>query len=191
MSLKQNLHNASSRAQVHRTSILLSRSLHSCTKQSLVPYRKYTACGKRKVLISTKWNCIFMSLQKNNKNNKNSYRIKRFLHSYLNPEPALFIQITDLVDDAAGEEGGRFLTVCMETERHQSVGPHREVVVHGQNLRRKSSVCFIIQLSASAGQALTCHERHRCSSISTERKNSPLVYESRRLLMLPGLSIWK
>lgn len=90
-----------------------------------------------------------MSLQKNNKNNKNSYRIKRFLHSYLNPEPALFIQITDLVDDAAGEEGGRFLTVCMETERHQSVGPHREVVVHGQNLRRKSSVCFIVQLSVT------------------------------------------
>lgn len=127
--------------------------------------------------------------KKTTKITKNSYRIKRFLHSYLNPEPALFIQITDLVDDAAGEEGGRFLTVCMETERHQSVGPHREVVVHGQNLRRKSSVCFIVQLSASAGQALTCHERHRCSSISTERKNSPLVYESRRLLMLPGLSI--
>lgn len=42
--------------------------------------------------------------------------------------------VPDLVDDAAGEEGGRFLAVSVEVERHQGVGPHREVVVHGQNL---------------------------------------------------------
>ena len=42
---------------------------------------------------------------------------------------------SDLVDDAAGEEGGCFLAVCVEVERHQSIGAHREVVVHGQNLR--------------------------------------------------------
>lgn len=116
--------------------------------------------GRGKYSLVQKETASLCLYKKNNKNNKDSYRITRLLHSYLNPEPALFIQITDLVDDAAGEEGGRFLTVCMETERHQSVGPHREVVVHGQNLRRKSSVCFIIQLSASAGQPSTCHKRH-------------------------------
>lgn len=48
--------------------------------------------------------------------------------------------LSDLVDDAAGEEGGCFLAVCVEVERHQSIRPHREVVVHGQNLWRTSSI---------------------------------------------------
>lgn len=52
------------------------------------------------------------------------------------------MKIVDLVDDAAGEEGGRFLAVCMEVERHQGIRPHGEVVVHGQNLRSTCSVCF-------------------------------------------------
>lgn len=52
------------------------------------------------------------------------------------------LNLSDLVDDAAGEEGGRFLAVRVEVERHQGVGPHREVVVHGQNLKRTHSVCF-------------------------------------------------
>lgn len=56
----------------------------------------------------------------------------------------------DLVDDAAGEEGGRFLAVCVEVERHQSVRPHREVVVHGQNLRRTCKCVFLcVQLSVA------------------------------------------
>lgn len=46
-------------------------------------------------------------------------------------------RVFDLVDDATGEEGGGFLAVRVEVERHQSVGPHGEVVVHGQNLRRR------------------------------------------------------
>lgn len=46
------------------------------------------------------------------------------------------VKLSDLVDNAAGEEGGCFLSVCVEVERHQSVGPHREVVIHGQNLRQ-------------------------------------------------------
>lgn len=46
------------------------------------------------------------------------------------------LTLADLVDDAAGEEGGRFLTVRVEVEGHQSVRPHGEVVVHGQHLRR-------------------------------------------------------
>lgn len=41
---------------------------------------------------------------------------------------------SDLVDDAAGEEGGGLLTVRVEVQCHQSVGPHGEVVIHGQNL---------------------------------------------------------
>lgn len=54
------------------------------------------------------------------------------------------LKLSDLVDDAAGEEGGRFLTVRVEVERHQSVWPHGEVVVHGQNLRGGGtcSKCF-------------------------------------------------
>lgn len=50
-------------------------------------------------------------------------------------------KMSDLVDDATGEEGRCFLAVCVEVERHQSVRPHREVVVHGQNLRRAGSLC--------------------------------------------------
>ncbi len=61
-------------------------------------------------------------------------------------------KLSDLVDDAAGEEGWRFLAVCVEVERHQSIRPHREVVVHGQNLRRTCSVCFIRTESVSVGQ---------------------------------------
>lgn len=41
-----------------------------------------------------------------------------------------------LIDDAAGEEGGRFFPVGVEVQRHQSVGAHGEVVIHGQNLER-------------------------------------------------------
>lgn len=52
-------------------------------------------------------------------------------------------RLSDLVDDAAREEGRRFLTVRVEVERHQGVRSHREVVIHGQNLRRACSVCFI------------------------------------------------
>lgn len=48
-------------------------------------------------------------------------------------------QLSHLVDDAAGEEGRGLLTVRVEVERHQSVRPHREVVVHGQNLQRRWS----------------------------------------------------
>lgn len=42
----------------------------------------------------------------------------------------------DLIYDAAGEEGGRFLAVRVEVQRHQGVGAHGEVVVHGQDLRQ-------------------------------------------------------
>lgn len=45
-------------------------------------------------------------------------------------------RLSDLIYDAAGEEGGRLLAVGVKVERHQSIRPHREVVVHGQNLRR-------------------------------------------------------
>lgn len=65
-----------------------------------------------------------------------------WLHTPRRPNN-LHIQILsiNLVDDAAGEERRRFLTVSVEIERHQSVGAHREVVVHGQNLRGTGSMC--------------------------------------------------
>lgn len=63
-------------------------------------------------------------------------------------------EVFDLVDDAAGEEGGRFLAVCVEVERHQSVRPHREVVVHGQNLRRRCKVC-VFMCTAECGPTHT------------------------------------
>jgi len=47
------------------------------------------------------------------------------------------MKCSDLIYDAAGEDGGGFLAVFVEVERHQRIGPHREVVVHGQNLRSK------------------------------------------------------
>lgn len=44
--------------------------------------------------------------------------------------------LADLVDDAAGEKGGGLLPVGVEVERHQSIWAHREIIIHGQNLRR-------------------------------------------------------
>lgn len=91
-------------------------------------------------------------------------------------------RVFDLVDDAAGEEGGRFLAVCVEVERHQSVGPHGEVVVHGQNLRRRCRVLLGVatQTQSSFTGKGRCH-----------RSNSPLASGSRRLSRPPALSTWE
>lgn len=54
----------------------------------------------------------------------------------------------NLVYDAAGEEGGRFFAVGVEVECHQSIRPHREVVVHGQNLGVWGGISSVGQIRA-------------------------------------------
>lgn len=79
----------------------------------------------------------------------------------------------DLIYDAAGEEGGRFLAVRVEVQRHQGVGAHGEVVVHGQDLRQTHR-----QVSTKAQDTET----------GTNTGSRPLVYESRLPLKPPELS---
>lgn len=45
----------------------------------------------------------------------------------------------DLIDDAAGEEGRGLLPMRVEVESHQGVRPHREIIVHRQNLTRTTN----------------------------------------------------
>jgi len=153
------------------TSILLSRSLHSCTKQSLVPYRKYTTCG----------------------GGGQKRRLQRKVKLFVPVATAIQIQArwrgvrvvcvfkggggADLVDDAAGEEGRRLLAVGVEVERHQSIGPHGEVVVHGQDLRTASSVSMSMSMSVCVCVCVCV-----CVYIDKRKNsNSPWVYGSRGL----------